>query len=247
MTNESNNYPKLHNAAWPGLVGKGDEGEPPIDLVTLLDLTAKAESNGNKFDGVDLMLSDPHVGIDSTDDQLHELADLVRERGLTIGTLVAPVWPPLGGGSAMGDQQERDSFLRQIEKACRIAAKLHGLGVRPTGSIRIDSACDPGAWATDPENNQQTIAKTFQQACDIAADHGQRLAAEGEICWAGMHSWRTMIDLFEKVGRPEILGFQADMAHTLLYLLGHNAPEDALLSADFDCPIRRCFTSNTRN
>ncbi len=27
----TNNYPKLHNAAWPGVVGKGDGGEPPID------------------------------------------------------------------------------------------------------------------------------------------------------------------------------------------------------------------------
>ena len=44
-----------------------------------------------------------------------------------------------------------------------------------------------------------------------------------------MHSWRTMVDLLEKVDRPDTLGFQADMAHTLLYLLGHNAPEDALL------------------
>mgnify|MGYP000939979499 CR=1 FL=1 len=36
-------YPKLHNAMWPGLVGKGgDGGEPPIDLDTMLELTAAA-------------------------------------------------------------------------------------------------------------------------------------------------------------------------------------------------------------
>ena len=40
-------------------------------------------------------------------------------------------------------------------------------------------------------------------------------------------------DLLERVGRPETLGFQADMAHTLLYLLGHNAPGHALLPADW--------------
>ena len=28
-----NNFPKLHNAAWPGVVGKGPDSEPPIDLV----------------------------------------------------------------------------------------------------------------------------------------------------------------------------------------------------------------------
>ena len=29
---ERNNWPKLHNAMWPGLVGKGRDAEPPIDL-----------------------------------------------------------------------------------------------------------------------------------------------------------------------------------------------------------------------
>ncbi len=43
-----------------------------------------------------------------------------------------------------------------------------------------------------------------------------------------------MIDLLERVGEPETVGFQADMAHTLLYTLGENAPEDRILPADFD-------------
>src|SRR5205823_1044507 len=39
MSNHSNNnYPRLHNAMWPGLVGKGSPGaEPFIDLDTMLD------------------------------------------------------------------------------------------------------------------------------------------------------------------------------------------------------------------
>ena len=42
-----NRFPKLHNAMWPGLVGKGSPGaEPTIDLDTMLDLTTKAEVNG---------------------------------------------------------------------------------------------------------------------------------------------------------------------------------------------------------
>ena len=48
--NHPNNHPKLHNAAWPGVVGKGSPGaEPFIDLDTMLDLTAKAEVDGVKF------------------------------------------------------------------------------------------------------------------------------------------------------------------------------------------------------
>src|SRR3990170_2704547 len=97
----TNNYPKLHNAAWPGVVGKGSPGaEPFIELDKMLDLTAAAEVNGTKFDGVDLFLFAPHVEIDSSDADLEKLAQKVRSRGLVIVSVVAPVWPPTGGGSA---------------------------------------------------------------------------------------------------------------------------------------------------
>src|SRR5260221_2517451 len=98
-----NNFPKLHNAMWPGLVGKGSPGaELCIDLDTMLDLTAKASVNGVKFDGVDIFLFDPHVSIDISDDSLKQLADKIRANGFVVGSVVAPIWPPTGGGSAMG-------------------------------------------------------------------------------------------------------------------------------------------------
>src|SRR6266699_3807819 len=104
--------PFLHNAMWPGLVGKGGPGaEPPIDLDTMLDLTAKAQVDATKFDGVDLFLFDPHVSIDSSNDDLQRLADKVRSRKLVIGSVVAPVWPPTGGGSAMGNETDRQNFV----------------------------------------------------------------------------------------------------------------------------------------
>jgi len=43
-----------------------------------------------------------------------------------------------------------------------------------------------------------------------------------------------MVDLLQKVNRPQTLGFQADMAHTLLYLMGYNSPDDAILPDGFD-------------
>jgi hypothetical protein len=49
-----------------------------------------------------------------------------------------------------------------------------------------------------------------------------------------MHSWRRMLQLLELVDQPGTLGFQADMAHTLLFTLGYNAPEDRILPADFE-------------
>ena len=241
MSEHTNNYPKLHNAAWPGVVGKGGDGEPPIDLDTMLDLTADAEVEGVRFDGFDLFLFDPHISIDASTDELKKLADKARSRRLEIGTVVAPVWPPTGGGSAMGDAGQRRQFLTQVEKGCRIAEKLRELDIRPNGVVRIDSACGVTEWLDDPAGNQKRIAETFREGCKIAEDHGERLAAEGEICWGGMHSWRRMIELLEMVDRPETLGFQADMAHTLLYLLGYNAPEDALLPQDFDWADEEAF------
>jgi sugar phosphate isomerase/epimerase len=231
---EANQHPAIHNAMWPGLVGKGPDSEPFIPLETMLDLTAKAEVNGQRFDGVDLFLSLPHTSIDSTDDELKALAESIAGRGLVVGSLVAPVWAPTGGGSAMGSEEERGKFLTQVEKACAIGRKLRELGIRRYGVVRIDSAASPAEWAKDPDGNSRRIAQTFSEAATIAEGYGERLAAEGEICWGGMHSWKRMVELLEMVNRPKTVGFQADMAHSLLYTLGYNAEGDRLLPENFD-------------
>ncbi len=228
-------FPKLHNAMWPGLVGKGSPGaEPCIDLDTMLDLTAKAEVDGLKFDGVDIFLFDPHISIDISDDDLKRIAEKIQSRGLVVGSVVAPIWPPTGGGSAMGGEEDRKKFAEQIRKGCRIAQRLRELGARPYGVVRIDSACGVADWDADPKANTKKIAQTFREAATVAEGFGERLAAEGEICWGGMHSWREMVRLLEEVDRPQTVGFQADMAHTLLYALGYNAEKDALLPPNYD-------------
>jgi sugar phosphate isomerase/epimerase len=226
--------PALHNAMWPGLVGKGAGSEPPIDLDTMLKLTVAAEVDGVKFDGVDLFLANPHTDIDSSDEGIDKLSDKIAALDLVIGSVIAPVWVPTGGGSAMGSEDERKRFLDQVRKACRIGRRLRDRGIRRYGVVRIDSVTTPAEWARDPEANTKRIADTFREACNIAESYGERLAAEGEICWGGMHSWKRMVELLEMVGRPNTLGFQADMAHTLLFTLGYNAPEDRLLPEPFD-------------
>ena len=232
-----NNYPKLHNATWPGIVGKGPDSEPPISFDAMLQMTAAAEVDGVKFDGVDIGLFDPHVNIDGSDDDIKRLADQVAGYNLEIGSLVAPIW----GGPAMGSQAERTQFVEMVRKACHFGQRLRELGVRPGGVIRIDSASSPQNWDVDPAGNTQLIAQTFREACDVAADYGESLAAEGEICWGGLHSWKTAIATMEAVDRPNI-GFQADMSHTLLYLLGYNRPEDRILPQNYDWSERDGLT-----
>ncbi len=240
-----NNFPKLHNASWPGVVGKGPDSEPPISLDTMLDLTANAEVDGIRFDGFDLFLFDPHMNIDASDDDIKFMADKASSKNLEIGSLVAPVWEPTGGGSAMGTKAQRDQFLTQVRKSCKIGKRLRELGIRPNGIIRIDSSVDPETWAEDPIANTKLIAQTFREACDIAADYGESLAAEGEICWGGMHGWKSMINTLELVDRPNI-GFQADMAHTLLYLLGYNKPDERILPKDFNWSDRETLKDGLR-
>jgi hypothetical protein len=54
--------------------------------------------------------------------------------------------------------------------------------------IRIDSAeFGIAKWRENPTANTAKIVSTFKEAATIAQGHGERLAAEGEICWAGMH------------------------------------------------------------
>jgi sugar phosphate isomerase/epimerase len=230
----SHRKPALHNALWPGVVGKGEGSEPIIGMDEMLRLTAGAEFEGQRFEGVDLFLTSPHVDINSTAEDLERLATRIASFNLKVGSLVAPVWTATGGGSAMGSQDDRRRFLLQVKKACSIGKTLRELGIRPGGVIRIDSATSPADWASAPEANTQRISATFREACYIAESYGERLAAEGEICWGGMHSWAHMVELLEMVDHPETLGFQADMAHTMLFALGHNAPEHRLLPENYD-------------
>ena len=224
------NFPKLHNATWPGVVGKGAPDNPVIELKQMLELTKNAEYEGVHFDGVDLFLDHPHYNIEGGHAAAEEMAALVGEYGLDIGTVVAPIW----SGSAIGPEEKRTHFLNQVRLGCSIAKELRDLGVRPNGCVRIDSSVSVAEWAKDPEGNQKQLAETFDAACNIADEYDEVLAAEGEICWGGMHSWRRMLQLLEMVDRPRTLRFQADLAHTLLYLLGYNAQEDRLLPENFD-------------
>lgn len=230
MAKKKNVFPKLHNATWPGVVGKGAaDSEPIIGLDAMIALTKGASVDGQGFDGIDLFLAAPHFDLENVDAEFDPLVEKLKANNLEVGSLVAPVW----GGSSIGSEEKRAIFLDAVRKACAVARRLRQAGVRPNGCVRIDSSCSVEDWSKDPVENQKIIVETFNKACDIAAEYDEMLAAEGEICWGGMHSWKKMLEILEKVDRPQVLGFQADMSHTLLYLLGYNAPEDRLVPEDF--------------
>jgi hypothetical protein len=90
----------------------------------LLKLTAGAEANGVKFDGIDLFITAPHLDIDSDQGAIRKMTDNIASYGLKVGSFVAPIWGGAGGGSAMGDADERKRFLTQVRKACAIGQQM---------------------------------------------------------------------------------------------------------------------------
>ncbi len=162
---DGNTYPKLHNAMWPGLVGKGPDSEPPIDLDDMLRLTAAARSNGAKFEGVDLFLADPHI-IDRFVARTTSSASPTRSRGhgLAVGSVVAPVWPPVGGGSAMGSADERKQFVDDGRQGLphRAPAARHRHSTHPASCASIRRpACMIGRKhpGREPEDDRQDLPR----------------------------------------------------------------------------------------
>ena len=104
---QQNNWPKLHNAMWPGVVGKGPDSEPFISLDAMLEMTAAAEVDDVKFDGVDLFLADPHISIDSSDNTLSGIASAINSAANNPGVTASVITTSAGArlvftGSATG-------------------------------------------------------------------------------------------------------------------------------------------------
>ena len=92
------------------------------------------------------------------------MADHIASYGLKVGSFVAPIWGGAGGGSAMGDADDRKRFVTQVRKASAIGQQMREIGIRPTGGIRIDSSVGVEAWDKDPKGNTKKIAETFREA-----------------------------------------------------------------------------------
>src|SRR5690606_12352842 len=121
-----NNFPRLHNATWPGIVGKGPDSEPVIPFDKMLEFTAAAEVGGVKFDGVDVGLLEPHVNLEKGAEEARRLAEKVSGHGLKVGSLVAPVW----GTTAMGSREGRGGVGGAIRRTGEFAKRREKEGGR---------------------------------------------------------------------------------------------------------------------
>ena len=102
---------KLHNAMWPGLVGKGDdEGQEPPSASRICS-TFQPPPRWTEENSTALILSFlPHTNPEASDDELKGIADLIQSKGFDIGSLVAPVWPGTVGIPPWVPTSNRKSF-----------------------------------------------------------------------------------------------------------------------------------------
>jgi hypothetical protein len=122
---------------------------------------------------------------------------------------------------------------------------MREIGIRPTGGIRIDSSTGVEAWDKDPKaargrsprpsrkrpRSPRTTASSSSPRRDLLGRHAF-LARDGEAAGDGR--------------RPGVVGYQADMAHSMLYTLGYNREQDRLLPKDYDWQDRSELDTATK-
>ena len=190
---------------WPGLVGKGGpDAEPPIDLDTMLDLTAAAE-----VDGVEVRRRRPvpvrsarQHRLDRRRPQAAGRQDRARRTSWSARSSRRSGRRPAAARRWASDE-ERKQFLD---------AGAQGLPHRPEAARDSASAATASSastrpparrdWAKDPAGNTKKIAETFREA-GRHRRRSRRAARRRRRDLLGRHAQRgsDMVELLEH-GRP---------------------------------------------
>ena len=200
------NYPKLHNAMWPGLVGKGARRRAAHR--SRHDARSHRRRGGGRREvrrRRPLPLRPARQTSTRRDDDLKRLADKIASRNLVVGSVVAPVWPPTGGGSAMGSDDGAQELRRP--RCTRRAASPRSSANSASGQygvVRIDSAGGPSDWAQgsrgQPEEDRRDVPRGVRRRRRTTASGSPpRARSAGAACTAGS----AMVELLELVEPPE--------------------------------------------
>ena len=237
-TTSTHNYPALHNA---DVARPGRQGQPGRRAVHRSRHDARPDrraprSTACKFDGVDLFLFDPHVSIDchrrrpqaaGRQDRGRKASSSARSsRRCGRRPAAARRWAATRSGSNFVDAGAQGLPHRQEaaragrspvrRRAHRLGVRVRAIGRRIRRATRRRSPRRSARPATSPRitaSGSRPKARSAGAACTAGS------------AWSSCSNWST---------GPRRVGFQADMAHTLLYTLGYNAPEDRILPEDFD-------------
>ena len=89
--------------------------EPPIILKKRLQLTAVANVNGQKFDGIDYFQLLAHTYPEASVSKLQKIAYQIPNCGFTIGSLVPFFWRETAGGLGVRPSEPVGDFFRCLE------------------------------------------------------------------------------------------------------------------------------------
>ncbi len=136
----------------------------------------------------------------------------------------------------MGSDDERQKFLEQVAKAAASPSGLRELGIRPYGVVRIDSATGVADWAKgdcegqQPPHRRHPSRKPARSPKILASAWPPKERFAGAACTVG----NACCNCSRWLAARRRSAFRPTWPHTLLYVLGLNAPEDAILPADFN-------------
>ena len=205
---------KIHNAMWPGLVGKGDGPgqEPPISLEHMLELTAAASVRGQKFDGIDYFLFFPHTDPNASDAEFEPHRGLDRRALVFCGVVgCAGLARHRMGDSAMGklSRRERNSYRPSASRAGSQECSTNMAYERAESfeSIARNSESKNGDKIKRLIRKRLSIhSRKRQRSPKITVnDWPPKVKSVGLGCIAG----KICLDVLEGVGMPESLGFSS--------------------------------------
>ena len=215
---------------WPGLVGKGGpDAEPPIDLDTMLDLTADGDGRRRQVRRrrpVPVRSARQHR-LDRRRPEAAGRQDRARKASSSARSSRRSGRRPAAARRWASDE-ERKQFLD---------AGAQGAADRP-GSCASSASASTASSASTRRRARRDWAEGSRRATrrrsprrsgrpatsprTTASGSPPKARSAGAACTAG--SGTSSCSRWSD--RPKTLGFQADMAHTLLFTLGYNAPED---------------------
>ena len=205
--------PALHNAMWPGLVGKGPDSKPPIDLDTCSTSPRGRSRRHTLRLGRSLSLRPP---------RRHRLrsrrAEAARRSRPRTG-----VCGRIARGARVAADRRIGHWKRRRPQALPHAGEKGVRDRQNSARARFPSVRRPAhhrrpvRTREDPAGNTKRIAETFREACAITDSYGERLAAEGEISGAACTAGSACSGCSRWWAGRSTLGFQADMAHNAVH------------------------------
>ena len=172
------NIPPFTTPCGPASSARGPGAEPPIDLDTMLDITAAAERRRREVRrrrSVSLRSARQHrfdrrrpEAAGRQDRPAQSRRRFARRAG------VAADRRRLGDGQRRGAESVRHAGAARPARSARSSSDL---GIRKYGVVRIDSAASPADWAKDPAGNHEEDRRDVPAG--VRRRRGVRRAARG--------------------------------------------------------------------